>query len=104
MPARASTRAVFAIRLSTIMSNKHWQNRFPDLESISDEEISLAILYLDPDVKPETPNVTFLVALLGVAILLVAVVLWVHLGGVRFSLARPANSLWNLRALQSACN
>jgi len=86
------------------MAKKHSQNRFPDLESISDEEISLAILYLDPDIKVERPNTTFVVALLAVAILLVAIILWLHLGGLRFSLGTPLNSLLNLRSLQSACN
>lgn len=86
------------------MSKKHWQTRFPDIESISDEEISIAISYLDPDVIPKKPDVTVYIALLGVAIILCAIVLWFHLRGLRFSLSTLLNSLQNLRSLQSVCN
>ena len=86
------------------MSKKHWQNRFPDVESISDEEISLVIRYLDPDVKPKKPDVTVFIAVLGAAILLCTIVLWFHLGGLRFSPSALLNSLQNLRSLQPVCN
>lgn len=62
------------------MAKEYSQNRSADLESISDEEISLTIGYLDPEPRRIAPDVLAVLAVLITVLFLCAssIVLWLR--------------------------
>jgi len=72
-PLKRSSRAVW---------RENWQDKTSDQQWISDEEIRLAIRYLDPEVSRKTADATPFIALFAVILTLFAIWFSFHLRGL----------------------
>jgi len=80
-PARANSLNFELWRSSHTVWTDNWQYKASGQESISDEEIRLAIRYLDPEARPKPPDLTAFIALFAVCIILCAIWYSFHLRG-----------------------
>jgi hypothetical protein len=81
-PARAASLHFPLERSSRAVWRENWQDKTSDQEWISDEEIRLAIRYLDPEVSRKAQDVTPFIALFVVILTLCAIWFSFHLRGL----------------------
>jgi len=64
------------------MAKEYSENRSTNAESISDEEISLAILYLDPEPKGNAFDISAFIAVFIIVLFLCAILIALRLRGL----------------------